>query len=53
MLQVIIHLVLQLVMMNVVWVLGPPTLPTKKCIFGLMVVILCHIGVGIIHPRVT
>ena len=48
-LMVIIHLVLQLVMVKVVWVLVPPTLPSRKLIVGLMVVILCHVLVGIIQ----
>ena len=36
-------------MLKVVWVLGPPTLPPKKLIVGLMVVIFCHLWVGIIQ----
>ena len=38
-------------MVNVVWVLGPPTLPPKTLIVVLMVAILCCQGVGIIHPQ--
>ena len=46
----IIHLELVRVMIKVVWVLGSPTLPTKKSIVAFMVVILCHLRVYIIHP---
>ena len=46
-----IHLVLVMVMMvNVVWTLGPATLPPKKLIVRLMVVILYHLKVGNINP---
>ena len=48
MLQVILHLVFLMVMVELVWVLGPLRFPTKHIIFGLMVVIFCHLGVGII-----
>ena len=32
------------------WVLEPPTFPPRKYIVGLIAVILCHLGVVIIHP---
>ena len=48
-LLVVLHLVLMPVMVKVVWILGTPTLPTKNWIVGLMVVILCHLWVGIIQ----
>ena len=51
MISVVLHLVLLMDMVNVVWVLGPPTLPPKKLIVVLMVAILCRQGVGIIHPQ--
>ena len=41
---------LVLVMVKVVWDLGPPTLPNRKLIVGMMVVILCDLRVGNIHP---
>ena len=47
---VVLHLMLVLVMVKVVWDLGPPTLPNRKLIVGMMVVILCDLRVGNIHP---
>ena len=38
-LQVVIHLMFQLVILKVVWVLGSPSCPTIKIIVGLIVVI--------------
>ena len=52
MFRVVLDLVLVMVMLNVVWVLVPPTLPHRKLMFGLMMEILCYIRVGIIHPGV-
>ena len=49
MLQMILNLVLQMVMLNVVSVPGPFTLPTIKMIVSLVVVISCHLRVGIIQ----
>ena len=51
-LLVTIHLVLHIIMVKVVWFLIPPTFPPKKLIVSLMVLILCHITVGIFHPWV-
>ena len=51
-LWVVIKLVLMMVMVKVVWVLGQPNLPTRRLIFELLEVILCHLGVGIIHSWV-
>ena len=46
-----LHLMLVMVMMvNVVWTLGPATLPPKELIVGFMVVILYHLRVGNINP---
>ena len=45
-LLLIAHLVLQLEMVKLVWIIGPPTFTPIKLIVGLMVFILCHIGVG-------
>ena len=39
-------------MVKVVWILGPPTLPTRRLIFGLMVAIFCHPRVGNTHTWV-
>ena len=50
MLLVITNLVLAVDMLKVVWLLWTPTLPPKKLIVVLMVVILCHIRVGNNHP---
>ena len=47
---VVLHLMLVLMMVKVVWDLGPPTLPPRKLIAGLMVVILCDLRVDNIHP---
>ena len=47
---VLLNLVLKMVMVKVVWVIGPHTLPTRKLIDGFMVVILFHIRVGKINP---
>ena len=49
MLQVIPHLVLHMVIVKVVWVLGPVTSIHVKIVVGLVVVILCHIRLGIIQ----
>ena len=49
---VVLRLMLVLVVVNVVWDLGPPTLPPRKFIVGLMVSVLCDIIVGNIHLRV-
>ena len=46
----VINLVFLIVMVKVVWVLGPPTFFPRKVIIGLVVVIFCHIGVVVIHP---
>ena len=48
-LQAILHLVLQTVMIKLVWALVPLIFTPIKMIFGLVVVILCHIGLRIIH----
>ena len=48
-LWVVLCLVFLLEMVTMVWVLVPPTLPTKKLIVVLMVMILFCQGVGIIH----
>ena len=50
MIWVVLNLMLVLVMLKVVWDIGPPTLPPIKLIFGLVVVILCDIRVGNIYP---
>ena len=50
MLLFVLHLVLQLVMVKLVWVLGTPIVPPIKCIIVFMVVILCHLRVGNIQP---
>ena len=49
MIQVIINLVLAEMMVKVVWVLGTHTLSPIKIIVGLVVVILCHLGVVMIQ----
>ena len=49
-LLVVLHLLFTMVMENVLWVIGPATLTPRNFIFDLMVVILCHLRVGIIHP---
>ena len=49
-LMVVLNLVFQIVMVKVVWVLGTPKFSPKNMIVGLMVVVLCHIWVGIIQP---
>ena len=41
--MVVIHLLFHMVMVKVVWVLGPPKCSPQNNIFGLMVVILCHL----------
>ena len=48
---VIFNLVLQLVVVKVVWVLGPPTSHLIKMIIGLAVEMFCHLRVGIIHTQ--
>ena len=48
MLIVALHLVLLTVMVELVWVLGTTNYSTRKLIVGLMVMILYHLGVGII-----
>ena len=48
MLMVFIRFLLLMVMVMVVWFLGKPTFIPKNMISGLMVVILCHLRVGII-----
>ena len=47
--MVVIHLLFHMVMVKVVWVLGPPKCSPQNNIFGLMVVILCHLWVDIIQ----
>ena len=47
---VFLHLLLVVVMVKVVLVLVRPTLPPRKLIVAFLVVILCHLGVGILHP---
>ena len=47
---VVLNSVFLLVMVEVVWVLGPPNFPPRQFIFSLMVVILFHLRVVIIHP---
>ena len=49
---VALHLVLGMAMVKVVWILGPPTLTTRKLIVGLMVAIFCHPRVGNTHTWV-
>ena len=49
MLMVIFHLVLVMEMVNVVWVLGPPTLHPKMLIVVLIILILWLFIVCIIH----
>ena len=51
-LLMVICLVFLMVMIKLVWVLGPPTLPPKNFIVALIVVIYCRQVVGEIHPRV-
>ena len=48
-LLMVIHLLLVMEMVNMVWVLVPPTFTSEKLIFGVIVVIFCHIRVGITH----
>ena len=50
-LQMMHHLVLQLVVLKLEWVLEQTNLPPINIIVGLMLVILCHLWVGIIHIR--
>ena len=45
-----LHFVLLLVIVEVIRVLGLPTFTHTKLIVDLMVVIFCHLRVGIIHP---
>ena len=52
MIQVILNLVLLMVMVKLVWVLGPPNLLPIKLVVVLVVVILCCQVVGYIHPLV-
>ena len=47
---VVPNLMFLLVMVYVVWDLGPTTLPPRNLIVELMVEILCDIKVGNIHP---
>ena len=47
-----IHLVLQLLMINMEWFLEPPTFNPINIIVVLMMVILCHIIVVIIQLRI-
>ena len=51
MLLVVVNLLLVIVMymVNVVWVLGPPTFPPKMLVVVLMVLKMCHIILGVIH----
>ena len=51
MLLVVLHLVLQMVMIKVVRITGASILPLKKWIVGLIVVVLCHLWVGIIQAQ--
>ena len=51
MLQVIIYLVLKLMMVKVVWVLGPLNFPPVNISVSLVVVIFCRPRVGIIHKH--
>ena len=46
----ILQLVFVMVMVKVVWVVVPHTLPIKKFIIVLIVEILCRLGLWIIHP---
>ena len=48
-LWLVLHLMFLMFLVMVVWVLGPPTFTYRKFIVGLMVVISCHIRVGVIH----
>ena len=41
--MVVINLLFHMVMVKVVWVVGPPKCSPKNVIVGLMVVILCHL----------
>ena len=50
MLVLVINFTLLMVMVKLVWVLGPPIFLPRNMIVGLMVMILCHLRVGIIHP---
>ena len=43
-------MLVMVMMVNVVWTLGPATLPPKELIVGFMVVILYHLRVGNINP---
>ena len=47
---VVLRFLLHLVMVKVVWVLVPPTPPTRKFIFGLTVDTFCCIRVVIVCP---
>ena len=49
-LLLVLHLVLHMVTVKVVWVLGPPAIPNRNLIVGLMGVILCCLIVDIIQP---
>ena len=49
MILVVLSLVLLMMMVNMEWVLVPPTFPPQKLIVGLLVVIFYHLGVVIIH----
>ena len=46
---VVLHLLLLLYMVNVVWVLVPPTFHPRKFSVSLVLVILCHIKVVITY----
>ena len=48
-LLVVLRLLLVMLMVKVVLILVPSTFPTKMLIVRLMVVILCHLIVGILH----
>ena len=52
MIHAILHFVLDMVKVKVVWVLGPPTLSPRNLDSGFMMVILCHLRVGILYPLV-
>ena len=49
MILVVLNLVLLLVIVGLVWILGPPAFTPKMLIVGLMMVILCHFVLVIIQ----
>ena len=48
--MLVLHLVFHMLMIKVVWFIGPPTFPPINFIVGLVVLIFCCVRVVIIFP---